>query len=337
MGHSAYREIVEALTQSREPLLIVCHVSPDGDAVGAALALAQLCEEIGRPCAVVNDDRVSSRYDFLPGFSRFRQTAEVRERYREAVALDCADIQRLGRAVDLFEPDVRLINVDHHETNNSFGSLNLVEPEASATCLVLYRLLRSAGLPISHPVALSLYTGIVFDTGGFRYNNTTPEIHYAAADLLTRGIEPFLVADRVLEAMTREQVELVRLGLATLTVHPSGRIAYASVDQEMLAKSGADEDDSDALLLYTRALSGVEVGVLFRERKDGSVKASLRSREKVDVASLALRFSGGGHMRAAGCNLEGPLDQAVKRLMSAVEEAVAAVYAEGAGRDTGDV
>ncbi len=327
MDRGRYDAVLEALRDVACPLLIACHVSPDGDAVGAALAVAQYCELIGRPYTLVNDDPIPARYNFLPGVDRFRRTDDVEGTFACAVALDCADYRRLGDVPALLSAQHTLVNIDHHETNNGYGTVALVEPEASATCLVLYRLFCAADVPIGHALALALYTGIVFDTGGFRYNNTTPEIHQVAADLLTRGIEPFMVADRVLEAMTREQAELVRLGLSTLAVDATGRIAHVIVTSDMMRSSGAEESDADVLLPYTRSLSGVEVGILFRERPDGSVKVSLRSREQVDVAAIALQFSGGGHVRASGCNVDAPIGDAVERVLKVVEDAVRTAFA----------
>lgn len=331
MDRVDYDRTLAALSETSSRLLIVCHISPDGDAIGAALAVAEYCTAIGRPYLLVNDDPMPMRYDFLPGVSSFVRTADVTEVFSHVVAVDCADQARMGETRRLLAEDATLINIDHHETNDFYGSVQLVEPDASATCLVLYRLFHIGGVPIGRSMALCLYTGIVFDTGGFRYNNTTPEIHQVAADLLTRGIEPFLVADRVLESMTRAQVELVRLGLATLTVDESGLFAYVAVDYTMLCLSGAEEGDTEVLLPYTRSLSGVEVGVLFRERQDGVVKVSLRSRERVDVSAIALQFGGGGHVRAAGCSLEGPLDIAVSRVLSMVSEAVSNAFGQASG------
>lgn len=328
MVRNSYQDVLARLAQGVGPLLIICHISPDGDAIGAALAVAHYCEIIGRTFVLVNDDPIPSRYDFLPYADRFHRTHDVSQQFVQAVAVDCADRRRMGETTALFAAACELINIDHHDTNDDYGQVNLVEPEAAATCLVLYRMLRAGGAPIGRSLALCLYAGIVFDTGGFRYNNSTPEIHYAAADLITRGIEPFLVADRILEAMTREQAELVRLGLATLTVDNSGRVAHVVVDQQMLIASGASEGDTDVLMPYTRSLSGVEVGIVFRERRDGDVKVSMRSRERVDVAAIALSFGGGGHVRAAGCNLNGSLGDAVEALLTRVREDVAKAFVD---------
>ncbi len=325
-ANNTYQEIMSAVLNEPDQVLVVCHVSPDGDAVGAALSMAHFLEQAGKSFTVVNDDPVPSRYDFMPGVERFQRTDSVDRQFRTIVAVDCADLKRLGTTTQLFADSHLLINIDHHETNNRYGHMNLVQAEASATCLVLYRMFHASGIAVDRNMAILLYTGILFDTGGFRYNNTTPEIHHAAADLLSRGFEPFMIADRVLESMTREQVELVRLGLSTLRIHDSGRIAYVVVSQELLRTSGASDDDTEVLLPYTRSLSGIEVGMLFRERPDGSVKVSLRSRDRVDVASIALRFGGGGHVRAAGCNLDGPIEQAVEHLVTAVAEAVTSAF-----------
>ncbi len=318
---------MDAILDEPDQVLVVCHISPDGDAVGAALAMVHFLEQAGKSFAVVNDDPVPSRYDFLPGVNWFQRTQSVARKFSTIVAVDCADLKRLGNTTQLFADSHRLINIDHHETNNRYGHMNLVQAEASATCLVLYRMFHATGIAIDRNVAILLYTGILFDTGGFRYNNTTPEIHHAAADLLSRGFEPFMIADRVLESLTREQVELVRLGLSTLKIHDLGRIAYVVVSQELLRMSGATDDDTEVLLPYTRSLSGIEVGILFRERPDGSVKVSLRSRDRVDVASIALQFGGGGHVRAAGCSLDGPIEQSVVQLVTVVAAAVKTAFA----------
>ncbi len=330
INNSGYSEIYEALHEPLDPLLIVCHISPDGDAIGAALAVAHLCDDWSRPCVLVNDDEIPERYNFLPGVERFIKTQDVGQMFAYAVSVDCADVRRMGEAWRLMIPDGQLINIDHHETNNHFGALNLVESEAAATCLVLYRMIRENGLQMTRALALVLYTGIVFDTGGFHYNNTTPEIHLAAANLLSYDIEPFVVADRVLEAMTREQIELVRLGLSTLHVHESGLIAYVAIDQTMLKASGAHDGDVEVLLPYPRTLVGVEVGLLFRERMDGSVKVSLRSREIVDVSEIALSFGGGGHVRAAGCEISGSLQDVIETVMVKVEAVVQRAYSANA-------
>lgn len=324
--NNSYQEILDAIQSENGEILIVCHISPDGDAIGAALSVAHYLKQAGKSFTVVNDDPVPSRYTFLPGVEWFHRTEEISVKYRTIVAVDCADYRRLGNTVTLFAENHQLINIDHHETNDRYGTMNLVQPQAAASCLVLYRLFRSMDVVINYDMAYLLYTGILFDTGGFRYNNTTPEIHHAAADLLLRGFEPFPIADRVLESMTREQVELVRLGLSTLKVHENGRIAYIVISQEMLELSGAKDEDTEVLLPYTRSLSGIEVGILFKEKPDGSMKVSMRSRDRVDVAKIALQFQGGGHVRAAGCNLEGPALQAVMRLMEVVNAAVKVAF-----------
>ena len=326
MTNATIQTVLQALLDAQDPVLIVCHISPDGDCIGAALAVKHYLDAVGKQSVLINDDEIPSRYDFLPGIEQFVRTRDVVQRFSVIVSVDCADRRRMGNVPSLFEKDHVLINIDHHETNDHFGHINLVEPEASATCLVLYRLFHAAGVPMGKSLAYCLYTGIVFDTGGFRYNNTTPEVHMVAADLLKRDIEPFLVADRVLESMTREQAELVRLGLATLTVDDSGRIAYIVVDNATLVRSGAHEGDTDVLLPYTRSLSGVEVGLLFRENADGVIKVSLRSRDRVDVSAIAVQFGGGGHIRAAGCSLDLPVQESVQRVLSAVRQAVAAAF-----------
>ncbi len=334
MNDRAYDDVIAALNGSSDPLLVVCHISPDGDAIGAAVSVALYCERIGRRAILVNDDPILPRYWYLPKADQFLRTSQITEQFHTVVAVDCADERRMGQTISLAAPDRLLINIDHHDTNRGFGDMNLVDPKAAATCLVLYRLFQRANAEFDEAMALAIYSGIVFDTGGFRYENTTPEIHRAAGFLLERGVQPFYVADRLLEAITPSQAQLVKLGLESLAVTPDGRVAYVAISREMFHMSGADDEDTDVLLPYTRSLVGVEVGIVFRERSDGTVKVSLRSRERVDVAVVAVHFSGGGHIRAAGCTVDGPLSQAVKRVVEAVVSEVHDAFGESARDDS---
>jgi bifunctional oligoribonuclease and PAP phosphatase NrnA len=309
--------------RSHDDFLILTHVSPDGDALGSSLAAAHIVEKLGKTFTLVNDDPIPEKFRFLPYADRFRLPGEVERSFVHVLSFDCADRKRLGESGALIAAEATLLNVDHHATNDQFGTYNVVDIEAAATAQVVYHLASALHVEIDKDMATCLYTGLLTDTGGFRYSNTTPEIHRMAADLLSRGVEPYRVADRVLETITWPRLQLTREVLSTIERDETGRIAWLTVPYEMLKRTGAIEEDVEGLVNYARNVEGVEVGILFREIPGGKVKVSFRSKYIVDVGLIALEFGGGGHSRASGCTVESSLDEIKRQVISRVKEVLA--------------
>lgn len=306
--------------------LVVTHERPDGDALGSALAMAHILTALGKEWTILVAEPLPERFRYLPLFEKIR---EIEERdvgaFDDVIAVDCADQHRYDAVAEAISPNANVLNIDHHQTNPNFGATACVDPVAAATCELIYHIARALSTPIDKDLAVCLYTGILTDTGGFSYPNTTRVVHQIAAELLECGVQPYDVAEPALEARTVAQMRLVQLALKDMVISDDSRSAYISVDREMLAEAGASEDDVEGLVAFARSVETVEVGVLLRERPDGTVKASLRSKRHVDVADIAQHFGGGGHARAAGCILDGPVGKAKEMIREHVERALKGV------------
>jgi phosphoesterase RecJ-like protein len=321
-NHSeSFQQAASFLTEGSR-FLVVSHVHPDGDAIGSTLAVKGILEKLGKEAVMVNASPIPYKFRFLPECEAIVQPQDISESFDGVVAVDVADRERMGAVLEMLPADLPLLNIDHHSTNDRFGTVNLVVDDAAATTQILFRLVQTMKLPLGRELAVSLYTGLVTDTGGFRYSNTTPAVMEMAASLLRCGVDAGAIADQVLETMTRGQLALLKRALSTLQFSLDGRIAWIWLSRHDLEETEAEADDWDGIVNYARNVAGVDVGILFRETEEGQVKVSLRSREVVDVAVLAHVFGGGGHARAAGCTLSGNRSEVENRLLEQVKEAL---------------
>lgn len=307
--------------RNHDDFLLLTHVQPDGDAYGSTLGIAHLLQRLGKSFQIANEDHVSEKFSFLPLIERFQLSSEITRKFSCVISLDCGDERRLGQSAELLSQDAVLLNIDHHKTNDLFGRANLVDLEAAASCQIVYNLVQFMDVEPDRDMAYCLYTGILTDTGGFRYSNTTVEIHRIAAKLLACGVNPYEISDRVLETLTWSQLQLTREALGTLERDDSGQIAWIVIRREMLDRLHASDEDAEGLVSYARNVQGVEVGLLFREKNDGTVKVSFRSKYQIDVGEIALTFGGGGHARASGCTITGPVEQIKQNVISKVRDA----------------
>lgn len=306
--------------------LIVTHERPDGDALGSAFAVANLLQALGKRWRLMVAEPMPMRFSYLPLFDlAIVKTEQPDRRFDNVIAVDCADMARFPELAAYIGSDARIINIDHHRTNPHYGTAALVDEEAAATCELLYHVAMALSVPLEKPLATCLYTGLLTDTGGFSLPNTTREVLQIAAELLASGVKPYDVAEPALESRTWEQMRLMQLALNNLTVSTDGRYAAMYVTRGMLEGAGATDDDAEGLVGFARSIDTVEVGMLFRETQDERVKVSLRSKRLVDVAQIAQSFGGGGHVRASGCTLAGPIDEAIDEVVAKVEAALEAV------------
>ncbi|GEO24856.1 phosphoesterase RecJ-like protein [Alicyclobacillus acidoterrestris] len=319
-------ERVSRALKTAESWLIVTHERPDGDALGSALAMAHILTALGKEWTVLVDEKLPDRFQFLPLYDRIRRVDDADVgRYHDVVAVDCADEGRFAAVSRAMATDARVINIDHHQTNPRYGAAACVDAEAAATCELVYHVALFLSIPLDVDLATCLYTGILTDTGGFSYPNTTRAVHQIAAELLECGVQPYDIAEPALEARSTSQMKLLQLALRDMFIARDGRYAFISVNREMLEEAGATEDDVEGLVGFARSIETVEVGVLLRERPDGRIKASLRSKRRVDVAAIAQQFGGGGHARAAGCVLDGPLAAARQQIEAVVASVLEAM------------
>lgn len=318
----------QSLEQAKEFLLthddylVVSHIQPDGDAVSSTVAVGWLLSCLGKKFTLINEGPIPERMKFLCLSEQIvnMELHPPERSFKHVICVDCADFGRVGLTQQCFAPDALILNIDHHPTNNGYGSTTLIKPDAAATAEILYDLIHAFGFQWTKEIATAIYTGLLTDTGGFRYSNTSPKVMAAASELLGYGVNGPELSETLLEAMTLPQMKVLVKALNTLEMTPDGKISWVYVTPEHMVEAGAANDDLEGIVNYPRNIQGVEVGILFKVINDQAVKVSLRSAGKVDVAALAQTFGGGGHVRAAGCRIEGTLDTIIPQVIERVRQ-----------------
>jgi phosphoesterase RecJ-like protein len=310
--------IVDAVRESRS-VLIVSHEGPDGDAVGSSLGLAAFLKAIGKDTVVHLADPVPELYRFLPGADQVCPTIPDRD-FDLAFVLDVGELRRAGKQFCAFSRIGRTINLDHHLTCEEFGVFNLIDVQAAATAILVWRVASAYGFVADSATAICLYVGILTDTGSFRYSNSNREAFSAAGELLeTGGFSAWDVAEKLYESQPRKRLELLVRALPTLEFIKDGQAASLTVTTDMYATTGADAELTDGFINYPRSVQGVEVAIFFRQLEERRFKAGFRSKGAVNVAAIARAFGGGGHHNAAGGIVEGDLEEVKRIVYSAVE------------------
>lgn len=302
-----------ASIETASHVVLATHINPDGDALGSLLGLADILRGLGKNVFAYLEEPVSSMYDFLPGSDGVEYDLDALQEFVQragsenvvSIALDCGDAERLGLAKNILLSNSPFLVIDHHHGHRPFGDDLWLESKCSSTGEMVYELALQMGVDVSVTAAFCLYVAIVTDTGSFRYESTSPRTLRIAADLLEKGVHPEDVAQRVYDNYTLARLRLMEMVLSTLEVHAYGRIGVISVNAEMLARAGADQQDVEGFVNYPRSLSSVEVAAFVKEIQEGTVSVSLRAKGSVDVAVIAATFGGGGHKNAAGFRLSG--------------------------------
>lgn len=315
-----------AFIRERDDFLVVSHVQPDGDAISSTVAIGWLLEKLGKSYTMLNEGPVPSRLRYL-WHSGEIVTIENDERpqrqFRNVICVDCADYSRVGnRGKEWIADGADILNIDHHPTNDGYGRVNLLKFHAAATAEIIIELIDVLAFPIDRDVATAIYTGILTDTGGFRYSNTSPDVMSIASRLLQAGVNGPELAELLLERMSFGQMQMIQRGLSRLAFSEDKKIGWLWVTSEDLSDTGATNEDLEGLVNYPRNIEGVEVGLLFKENGQASVKVSMRSAGTVNVAAVAQHFGGGGHVRAAGCRLTEPLSEAITNVVNVVQKAL---------------
>lgn len=319
-GYEAQLRSAAEFIRNNDDFLVVSHVQPDGDASGSTFAIAWMLQSLNKNFTLINEGRIPEKFLYMAGpFSVIPYEIDRPERtFGTIISVDCADFGRIGQVRGCFASEWQLLNIDHHATNDNFGQVNLVRANAAATVEVLYDLALELGVELTRELNICIYSGLLTDTGGFRYANTSPKVLQIAADMLARGVQGHELAERLLETMTYGQVSLLKRSLSTLSFAHDNRAAWLHVTLDDLSSTDASSEDMDGLVNYARNVEGVEVGMLFKEKQPGTVKVSLRSAGQADVAAIAKRFGGGGHVRAAGCTISGSIEEAIEQVVKEV-------------------
>ncbi len=304
--------------RAHDDILLIAHVSPDGDTLGSCFALYGALLELGKHAQVVCEDPVPAIYRFLP-FSDQLITPDQAKPAEAAVCIDCADLARTGRCETLFHTARTTLNIDHHGTNDRYAEENFVQ-KAGATGELIYNVIASLKITLNKNIASCLYAAITTDTGNFAYSNTTPDTLRIAAELLDTGIDlPFL--NRCLfRTVPFHKLKLHSLAVSKTQLYEYGRIGLSFITQEEMRSCGATGEDSEGIIDAIRDIDTVEVAALLRESDDGLIRVSLRGKSSADVSKIAVLFGGGGHRLAAGCTMKPPIDLAYEEILKRAKE-----------------
>ncbi|MEW6085079.1 MAG: DHH family phosphoesterase [Chloroflexota bacterium] len=301
--------------QKAQHVLIASHVRPDGDAIGSLLGLGLALKNSGKTVQMVLADGVTSSFRYLEGSELVAR--EPRDGFDTFITVDCADFKRTGKPFEKFSPPD--INIDHHKTNEKFGTLNLIEAEEVATAAILTNHLPEWGYGITKPVAAALLTGIVTDTLGFRTSNTNPSALRLCAQLMETGVD---LSDLYLRSLVNKSFAAAKYwGSGLSSLEQKNGIVWATLTLEDRKRAGYSGNDDADLINLISAIEGNKVGMIFVEQNDNHVKISWRALDSsVDVSKVAKHFKGGGHAAAAGADIPGELNEVQSLVLRTTRE-----------------
>jgi phosphoesterase RecJ-like protein len=297
--------------------VIIGHQRPDGDCIGSQVALCRVLRSQGIDAVCLNADPVPRRIKFLLGDTPFYQRDNLPPGDRLAIFTDCADHGRAGEKVRLLYP-APLACFDHHVSNAGFARHNFVDPGSAATAEVLAGLFFDADLSIDAVTAQALYTGIMTDTGQFRFPSTSYRVFRLCAELVARGANPAQAGLELFERESSGKLKLLQHYISSLKLECNGRVCIGVLPQGIFEQVDATVEDTEGLVDYARSIEGVEIGVLIEERP-GTIKASLRAKHtSYRMDTIASQFNGGGHASAAGLNCADTLANFYPKLVAAL-------------------
>ncbi len=299
--------------EKAKTVVILTHESPDGDAVGSSLAMYQALKKMGKEVDVVIPE-MPRTFEFLPCADEIKKESRNDIQYDLGISLDCTDTKRLEGFNPWYDTAKTKISIDHHGTNAMFADYNYVDPVAPACAQILIVVFSSMGIEINKDIGTCILAGIITDTGGFKYEGVSTETFEFTANLIRLGVNVPEIYKRVLQIKTMANFELRKLALNRMEFFENGKIAFTYMTIEDEEKTKAEAGDHEGLVEIGRDLEGVEVSIFIRETEKG-FKASLRSNNYVNVSEVCSIFSGGGHIRAAGCTLPYNLEQAKEKII----------------------
>ena len=301
-------EEIAALIDRSADIGCLAHKDADADSLGSALGFAISMREMGHCVHAFAPAPVPRLLSFLPGYDTLENSYDGS--LDSLFTFDCASLARFGDKRELVEHTPDVVNIDHHASSERFGTINLVDPIASATGQVVYRMLRELDAPITPDVATNLYAALFTDTGGFRHENTTEAALRLGADLVALGADPGWVALKTYKSRSVPRMRLEALAIARLQSELDGRLIWSEVTQAMLAEAGTGMDESEGVIDQLQSIDTMQIAVLFKEYGPENTKISVRTRAPYDATDVCKPFGGGGHHRAAGAELQLPLDAA---------------------------
>ena len=312
------KEAADYIRRNRE-FVLIAHISPDGDTLGSCLALSAALKNAGKKAEIVCDDPVPEAYRFLPGASSVKTPGEIASA-DAVIAVDCATVSRTGGGKRLLDGAKETLCIDHHRTNTGFADINFIRRAGSAGELVV-KLLKELGYPMDREIGICLYTAIATDTGNFAYSGTTPDTFRAMAEILETGFDLPEVNRLLFRTVPLRKVRLTNLVMDRMQLSRDNALAVSYADRKDFEACGAGAEDSDGIIDSMRDIDTVAAAAFLRESEDGSIRVSLRGKNKVDVSGIAAAFDGGGHRLAAGCTMYMKMDEAVRIITGMLQQA----------------
>lgn len=307
--------ILEEIKKAKS-IVILTHENPDGDAVGSSLALYEALKEIGKEDVDLIIPEYPRTYKFLPNVDVVKK--EGKRAYDLAIALDCATIKLLNGWSNYFEDAKTKIVIDHHGTNTMYGDINFVNPDSPACAQILLTMFEYFGIGITNNIGKCIITGIITDTGGFQYQSTRPETFEFASRILKSGVNVSEIYKKAMNTKTRANFELRKKAIDRMEFLENAKISFTYITKRDIEEVNATSDDFEGIVDEGRCIEGVEVSIFLRETEKG-YKVSLRSNEYVNVSDVCLIYGGGGHVHAAGCNVNMSIEQAKEKLVNQIK------------------
>jgi phosphoesterase RecJ-like protein len=312
---------IPTLLKNEDRFVVVSHTNPDGDAIGSLLGMYLALKEMGKTVWALTEKEFPQLYAFLPGAGDVLTEPHRIQSPDWIIVLDVADKPRIAGDISAFEKNTKLINIDHHPTNPAFGDVNFIDTSATSTAELVFRVLKDTGYALSMNVGKCLYTGLVTDTGCFRFSGVNSNTMRIAAEMLDTGFESYEITRRMFEEFPLARLKLERLVLDRAEILIGGRLVLSILKSDDFTRLGADMSDAENLVNRLREYQGVQAAILITDMEDGLVRVSLRSKDALDVSAIAQSLGGGGHKYAAGIKSKLPVSELKERLVRAVGEA----------------
>ena len=312
------------LAKSKQNILLSSHMGPDGDSLGSQLAFYEYLQSLGKNVWIFNHGHIPHYFHNFKNHDLIETDPEKwivpDSGFDLAIIFECTSLDRTGDVSRLIDPEMAIINIDHHLENSEYGRYNYVDTTASSVGEMIVRIFRKAGFKPDIDVATYLYIAILTDTGRFHFTSTTPESMRAAADLIEVGINVKEITDKIYYCATQEQMRLTSEIVSNMELFYDDQVCIITLRTADLKKYGLKYGDMEGLVEWTMRIKGVKIGILLKDREPDYTKISLRSQGSVDVYKLAQYFEGGGHMNASGCHINADLESAKKQLLEKIEE-----------------
>lgn len=307
---------IKSFLETCDNVTILTHKSPDGDTLGAGFALCRYLRKSGKKANVINADDFPERYSFL-----YEDYEPMDFEEKTVIAVDIADPKLIGSRLSRYAEEGMVdLCIDHHVSNKYYAKYTYVNASASAACQIIYELFTYMGAEIDRQTARCLYTGIATDTGCFKYENTTSAAHIACAELMKYNIDFSVINRKMFDVKSRARINIEQAVTNGMEYWFGGKCAVMAVTTQMMEESGIEPAEFEGLASIPLQVEGVEMGITIKQRHENVFKLSVRTTENIDASKFCQQFGGGGHIRAAGCELEGTLEQVKKIIFKSAEE-----------------